>query len=146
MKCKLLNHRMYHRNIYSEKDWKGWIFIRFEIKKKRSTWLISYISYDPICPQHLSSRKFDFIILIYDRPIKKGTLTDVVIQTLYTLYLYILRPCILEKLVGFFKKDFLSIPQQDWGNSWKRICRHKESILIDYNSYKDLSGKFSHSD
>ena len=56
-----------------------------------------------------------------------------------------IHPCVLEKLVGFFWKDFLSIPQEDWGNSLKRICRHKESILIDYNSYKDLSGKFSHS-
>ena len=33
----------------------------------------------------------------------------------------------------------------DWGNSCKHICRHKESTLIDYNSFQDLSGKFFHS-
>ena len=45
MKCKLLNHRMYHRNIYSEKDWKGWIFIRFEIKKKKKINLANFLHF-----------------------------------------------------------------------------------------------------
>ena len=82
MKCKLLNHRIYHIEIFTQKKIEnvGFFYV-LRLKKKRSTRLISYISYDSICPQHLSSRKFDFIIFIYDRPMKKGTLTDVVIQT-----------------------------------------------------------------
>ena len=116
MKCKLLNHRIYHIEIFTQKKIEnvGFFYV-LRLKKKRSTRLISYISYDSICPQHLSSRKFDFIILIYDRPIKKGTLTAVVIQTvLYTrgvAFFTQIRTCVLEKLVGFFEKDFLSIPQ-----------------------------------
>ena len=118
MKCKLLNHRMYKIELFTQKKIEkvGFLYVlRLKKKKKRSTWLISYISYDPICPQHLSSRKFDFIILIYDRPIKKGTLTAVVIQTvLYTrvvAFFTQIRTRVLEKLVGFFEKDFLLIPQ-----------------------------------
>ena len=117
MKCKLLNHRMHQIELFTQKNIEnvGFFYVLRLKKKKRSTRLISYISYDSICPQHLSSRKFDFIILIYDRPIKKGTLTAVVIQTvLYTrvvAFFTQIRTRVLEKLVGFFEKDFLSIPQ-----------------------------------
>ena len=71
MKCKLLNNRMYKIELFTQKKIeKVGFFYVLRLKKKRSTWLISY---DSICPQHLSSRKFDFIIFIYDRPIKKVT-------------------------------------------------------------------------
>ena len=54
-------------------------------------------------------------MIVRSKKAKKGTLTAVVIQTvLYTrvvAFFTQIRTRVLEKLVGFFEKDFLSILQ-----------------------------------
>ena len=123
---------MYKIELFTQKKIeKVGFFYVLRLKEKRSTWLISYISYDSICPQHLSSRKFDFIIFIYDRPMKKGTLTDVVIQTV--LYqgcsvLYANTPVRTWEIGGIFLKRFSVDPP---GGLGKFIETHLSPQRID---------------